>query len=559
MQKRWEIKRSDLKTQRELSASVNISPITSHLLINRGLKFRQEAYEFLRCDLGGIADPFLFKDMEAAIARIKQAISKNESIMVYADYDVDGITGCAIIIKALKELGAQPIYYIPDRLQEGYGLNRMGIERAHQKKVSLLISVDCGINDHDEIDYARSLGIDVIVIDHHPPLAKLPGALAVIDPKRDDSTYPYKDLAGVGLAFRLAQALTGDDRWEDLGLVALGTVADIVPMTGENRILTKHGLMQLERTKSVGLKALMDKAGLAGKSITTRDIGYILAPRINAAGRLGNASDALRLLLTTSEDEADSLAELLDRANSERQGIQDQILKEVLAKVEREVNFKIHKAIVLWDENWHSGVIGIVASRVVEMYYRPTIIISIREGKGKGSGRSIENFHLFDALRSCEQFLEEYGGHKHAVGFTIDTGNVVNFRQQINSVASEAIGPEDLVPKVDIDMEIPLSNLSQELIEEIELLGPFGPCNPQPIFLSRDLSLRSAPTPIGRDSLSMWVTDQGITCEAVLYNSRGLLPSGLEQEKLHLAYSPSIYHWQGESLIRLNVKDIKVG
>ncbi len=330
-------------------------------------------------------------------------------------------------------------------------------------------------------------------------------------------------------------------------------------MTGENRILTKHGLMQLERTGSVGLKAMMDKAGLTGKSITTRDIGYILAPRINAVGRLGNACDALRLLLTTSEEEADSLAQILDRANCERQGIEGRILKEVLNKVEREVNFKIHKVIVLWDENWHSGVIGIVASKVAEMYYRPTIIISIREGKGKGSGRSIENFHLFDALRSCEQFLEEYGGHKHAVGFTIDIGNTVIFRQMINTVASEVIGPEDLIPKVDIDMEIPLSNLSQKLIEEIELLGPFGSCNPQPIFLSRNLSLKGDPVCVGKDSLRMWVTDQRITCEAVLYNSRDLLPPGLKEGKLHLAYSPSIYHWQGESSIRLKVEDIKVG
>lgn len=560
MQKIWNVKAQNPLAQKELANSLNISPILSQLLINRGLSAPKEAYEFLRCDLESLADPYLLKDMDVACARIGKAISRNEKIAIYADYDVDGLTGCAILMKAVTDLGARdPIYYIPNRLQEGYGLNSQAIKRLGEQNVSLLISVDCGIGDHAAAEYTRHLGLDLIIIDHHQPLTKLPEALAIVNPKRSDSAYPYRELSGVGCAFRVVQALTGRQMLEWLDLVALGTVADVAPMTGENRILTKHGLSRLNETTSLGLKALMDVAGVAGRPLATQDIGYILGPRINAAGRLGAADEALKLLLTSSREEADFLAKALDQINSERQRIQRQTLEEAVAKVEREVNFRDHRAIVIWDEAWHLGVIGIVASKVVERYYRPTIIFSVREGKGRGSGRSIENFHLFEALERCQELLERYGGHKKAVGLTIDEDRLNHFREAINSIASEVLTPQDLVPKVEIDLEVPLSGLATELMAEIESLGPFGSGNPRPIFSTRDLTLRTKPDVTGKDRLRMWVTDQKVTYEAVWRRTTRTLPSGLAARPIHLAYSPAAYFWRGQPQIRLELVDAKVG
>ncbi len=559
MHKIWELKPQNPLLQKELASSLNISPILGQLLINRGLRTPEEAHEFLRCDLGSLADPYLLKDMDVACNRIRKAISHNEKIAIYADYDVDGLTGCAILMKAVTDLGASaPIYYIPNRLREGYGLNSQAIKRLYEQNVSLVITVDCGVGDHSAVEYARQLGLDIIITDHHQPTARLPEALAIIDPKRSDSAYPYRELSGVGCAFRVVQALTGRQVLEWLDLVALGTVADVVPMTGENRVLTKHGLHQLSKTKWLGLGALIDVAGLSEKDLTTLDVGYILGPRINASGRLGDADNSIKLLLATSQEEAESLARVLDEANSERRRIQNQTLKEAIAKVEKEINFKDHRTIVIWDEAWHSGVIGIVASKVAERYYRPTILFSVREGKGRGSGRSIKNFHLFEALERCQDLLERYGGHRGAVGLTIDEKRLSDFRQVINSIASELLTPGDLVPKVEIDLEIPLSSLTTEVVAEIETLDPFGPDNPRPIFLSRDLTLRAKPGVAGKESLRMWVTDQRVTYEAAWRRPARTLPSDLAARGIHLAYSPSIYHWRGQPQIRLELVDMKV-
>ncbi len=418
MRKIWRIKDPDPAIQNELSSALKISKITAQLLANRGISDLREAGSFLQCSLTSCHDPFLLKDMDKAVYRIKQAVSGGEKILVYGDYDVDGMTGVAIIYSALKNLGANVSSYIPNRLEEGYGLNSGAVKRAERDGVNLLITVDCGISSFREIEYANSLRMDVIVTDHHEILeSRVPAAYAVINPLQEDCKYPFKHLAGVGIAYKLAKALYENTPFfaEDfLDLVSLGTVADIVPLIGENRVLAKHGLGELNKRHRVGLRALMKVGGLEGKDISSGHIGFILGPRINAMGRIGSPQKALELLLSEDEDLALKLAKTLDTENRNRQKIEGKVLDEALSKVEREVNFKHHQVIVLASENWHAGVIGIVASRIADRFYRPTILISMDGKVGKGSGRSVENFHLFEYLLRCKDSLMGFGGHESA-------------------------------------------------------------------------------------------------------------------------------------------------
>jgi single-stranded-DNA-specific exonuclease len=562
MQKIWEIKKQDLELREELARLLKISPIIGQLLINRGVDCSERAYDFLECNLDNLHSPFLLKDMKLAVGRIKKAISNHEKIMIYGDYDVDGITSVAIMIKALNKMGAQPSYYIPHRLKEGYGLNKNAIQKANQENISLLIILDCGTTNFQEIDDATALGIDTIVLDHHQPIDGLiPGALAVINPKRNNSIYPYKDLSAVGLTFKLVQALTDEKQGLDyLDLVSLGTIADIVPMTGENRVLVKSGLNSLTNSDSPGIKALIGVAGLTGKEITARDVGYILAPRLNAAGRLDSAYLALDLLLGSRDGEVEALAKTLDRKNKERQKIQQKTFEEIIEKIEegKEINFRFHKTIILWNENWHLGIIGIVASRVAERYYRPTIIISVKEGIGKGSGRSIKNFHLFNAIKKCDRFLEQFGGHKQAVGLTVMVDNLSDFRQMANLVASEELSWQDLIPRIEIDAQISLKDLSLELLEGIKRLQPFGPQNRYPIFSSRGLMLKTCPEIVGRRHLKMWVTDEKSIYPAIWYGGAAFSSLNWEKRVFSIDYSPYVRVCKGQKEIQLEIKDVKL-
>lgn len=516
----------------------------------------------MNSDPADLGDPFLFKGMKKAVARIKRAIARREKIMVWGDYDIDGITACALLISALKEMGAQVSHYLPNRLEEGYGLNKTGARIAKKKGVKLLITVDCGISAPQEVNYLKRLGIDIIITDHHQPKEdKLPQALAIINPLQKDCRYPYKYLAGVGLAAKLAAAVCGSQKKileQHLDIITLGTVGDIVPLTGENRILVKHGLASLRQTEKLGLAALIEVSGLSNREINAGHIGYILGPRINASGRLGSPEDSLSLLLAGTELEAQTLAQKLSRGNRTRQKIENETLQEAIEQVEREINFKEHNIIVLGSPHWHQGVVGIVASRLVERYLRPAIIMKLKDDFGHGSGRSIGNFHLLEALTKCRDLLEEYGGHRRACGVKVRKNRFGEFFQMINQVAHQMLKPEDLIPTLEIDARIPLSHLGANLIEELEALAPCGADNPQPVICSSGLRVKSKSSIVAGNHIKFWVTDGRLTCEVIGYNKAGALPQLSGGERIDLAYSPSINNWQGNFSIQLRLEDLKI-
>lgn len=559
MQKNWRVKDPDPAVRDRLSDLLNISKITAQLLVNRGINTADIASDFLKCSLASCHDPFRLKDMDKAVSRIKKAISNGETILVYGDYDVDGMTGVAVLYSAMKILGAKVESYIPNRVEEGYGLNNAAIKRAEKLGVTLIITVDCGITSFKEVEYAASLRIDVIVTDHHEILnSKVPRAHAVINPLQEGCSYPFKHLAGVGIAYKLVKALyEGTPHFAEdfLDLVSLGTVADIAPLVGENRVLTKHGLDELTRRQRVGLKALMDVSNLNG-NISSGHIGFILGPRINAMGRVGSPQKALELLLTDDESAAVEMAKILSTENRNRQKIEARMLEEALAKVEREVNFKEHRVIVLASENWHPGVIGIVASRIADKFYRPAILISLDGKIGKGSGRSIENFHLFEYLLRCKDLLAGFGGHESACGITIEKSNIDEFRRFINEEAFKDADESIFAPSLDIEMDVPLNNITEGVIREIESLAPFGSENPRPVLSSRNVVVKDGPRQIGKSGFKIWVTDNHITCEAVSFG-KGAVERPVAGAGIDLAYTPSINNWQGVQSIQLELKDIK--
>jgi len=562
MQKNWKIKKPNLTLQRKISQALEISSLCAQILINRGVSDSKEASQFLDSDLKDLHNPFLFKGMRKAVRRIKKAISDGEKIMVWGDYDIDGITSVALLLFVLRSMDADAIHYIPNRLEEGYGLNKKGADQAKKKKVKLLITVDCGVSAYQEIEHLNKLGIDTIVTDHHQPKdSSLPKSLCIINPLQKDCSYPYKYLAGVGVAFKLACALLGKEQEvldKYLDLVVLGTVGDVVPLTGENRTLVKSGLAVFAQTKNLGLKALMDASGLKDRQISARHIGYILGPRINASGRLGSPEDSLKLLMSKTELEAHHLAEKLGKGNRTRQRIESQTLQEAIEQVEKDINFKDHNIIVLGAENWHQGVIGIVASRLVDRYLRPAIIMSLEDDFGRGSGRSIGNFHLLKALIECKDLLEEYGGHQRACGIRIKKKKFAKFIQAINHVAKKMLTPEDLIPTVDIDAKVRLCDLNERLIEELESLAPFGTENPSPIICSSDLTIKTRPMVVARKHIKFWVTGGGLTCEAIGYNKAEVFGELKVNQLISLAYAPSINNWQGNFSIQLKIEDLKI-
>ncbi|MDO8535734.1 MAG: single-stranded-DNA-specific exonuclease RecJ [Candidatus Omnitrophota bacterium] len=560
MKKIWNIKPVNTVIQNAFSRELNISKITAQLLSNRGIDSAKEASEFMACSLSSCHDPFRMKGMSLAVERIKSAVLNKEKILVYGDYDVDGMTGVTVLYTALKNLGAIAETYIPNRLEEGYGLNVGAIKKAERDGVSLIVTVDCGIGSFTEIEHAKAYKIDVIVTDHHEIVgSRLPAALAIINPLQEGCEYPFKHLAGVGIAYKLAKALYDGTSFlaEDfLDLVSLGTIADIVPLKGENRILAKHGLDEMNKRTRIGLGALAEASGLNGKEISSGHIGFILGPRINAMGRTGYPQKALDLLMSNDKTEALKLAKLLNAENRNRQKIEAGILEEALSKVEREVNFKHHKVIVLGSENWHPGVIGIVASRIADRFYRPTILVSLNGKHGKGSGRSIDNFNLFDAILRCKDLLISFGGHEGACGITIEKDKLDDFREMINSHKYEESAQAIFSPQLNIDMDIPLNDLTESVISEIESLAPFGEENPRPVFSSRNLLVKEGTRQIGKNGFKMWVTDRSTTCEAISFG-RNQLDVPKSGSGVNLAYIPSINDWQGLQSIQLELKDIQ--
>jgi len=563
--KKWNIRQPDGARQKALEESLGISGIVAQVLINRGIENIDQARTFLKGDAIELYDPFLMKGMHEAVARLKEAIEKRQKILIHGDYDVDGITSIVLLMFTLRKLGLDPDYYVPDRLTEGYGLSEGGVKCAIEKGIDLLITVDCGIKSHEEVVTLNAHNIDVIITDHHEVGRVLPPAFAAINPHQKDCAYPDKSLSGVSITFKLCEALCSKfhskDVWKHVGLVALGTISDVAPLIGENRIFVKEGFKVLNNgISNEGLKALVEESGLKGKEITSYEVGFILGPRINAVGRLGSAEDAVELLLTEDTTKAKVLAKRLNEANRERQKIGNSTLKEVMSKIESEINFKDHKVIVLNNENWHTGVMGIVASRISNRFYRPTILISTKDGIGRGSGRSIENFHLLEALMGCEDILKEYGGHKYACGLSILEENLDKFKKTINEIANNVLLPSDLVPYIDIDAEITLGSLDKGVVEDITNLQPFGKCNQEPIFCSRNLKLIRPPKILKNEHIKIWVTDGSKDFEAIGF--------GLAKEdnieiilkkcpEIDLAYTVSFNAWQGVNSIQLKIEDIR--
>jgi len=543
--------------QNNLSKELGISKILAQVLVNRGIDTSAEADKFLNPKLEHLLDPYLFSDMLPAVNLIKKAYRNKERVMVFGDYDVDGITALALLKGTLSKMGLDVAHYLPHRTKEGYGLNKNIPCIARQKKIKTLITVDCGTSDHEEIKELRRQNIDVIITDHHEAAGGvLPCASSIINPKLKNSGYTYRELSGAGVAYKLCQALTGELLVEDLDLVSLGTIADVVPLTGENRVIAKEGLIRLSQTKRPGLRALIENAGIQDKKFSSTFVSFILGPRINASGRMDTAETSLNLLMSQSRQEADRLAKVVEAHNRQRQKIENKILEEAEDLINKEINFKEHKIIVIAKEGWHEGVLGIVASKLADRFYRPAIVVSLNEDLCRGSGRSIKGFHLFQALLECKEFLNAFGGHSHAVGLVIARDSIEDFKRSINRLARDKLSLEDLLPSLDIDMELNLSDLGEEVISELELLEPFGAANPEPLFYTRNLKLRGEPQILSRETLKFWVSDGNITCQAIGFGLGSFKESLKNADYFDLVYSPRIDNWRGEAGVILEARDI---
>ena len=542
------------------TARISASPIVASVLWHRGIRTKKDAMDFLYPERVSFGDPFLMRDMDLAVSRIIEAIDRRERIVVYGDYDVDGISATAVLLHNLRKLGANADFYIPNRMTEGYGLNRNALEMLAPNS-DLLISVDCGIASVKDVE-AMKEKLDIIITDHHLPGNELPPAVAVLNPHRKDCPYPEKDLCGAGVAFKLCQAL-----WhrmerksfeEDLELVALGTVADLVPLRGENRRIVKEGLMRMTDTAFIGLDALIEIAGLKGKPINAGHVGFILAPRLNAAGRIGTARKGVSLLLATEKCEARSLALELDLLNTERQTMEHAILEDAEERLVGK-NPQDMPAIVVAGKDWNPGVIGIVASRLVDRYYKPTIVLSIQsDGICKGSCRSIKGLHMYKALNACRANLIQFGGHEMAAGLSVKETNLSAFDGAFQDYARQHLSLEDYIPKVAVEAELPPEEITIHFIEELARMEPYGMGNPKPLFGCRQAQIH-APVAIGKEGahLRFQLGEEGKWVTGLFWNEGKLAPV-LETERMELVYVPAINEWNGKRTVQCMIDSMQV-
>lgn len=555
----------DSATVGALVSELQLPEPIANILVRRGYGEPEAAKAFLRPQLQNLNDPWAMADMEKAVARISTAIDSEERILVHGDYDVDGVCGSTLLVRALRELGARVDAFVPNRLKHGYDFGPAGLAAAVELGSGCVLTCDCGIMAHETVDAARRAGIDVVVSDHHTPPTELPPAVAVLNPHRPDCDYPEKVLCGAGVAFKLLHALYEqrgrkvDDLYKYLDLVAIPTVADLVPLTGENRILTRFGLKVLQQTPNPGLQALLRVSGLKpDRPINAGQIGFVIGPRLNAVGRMGEAMRGVRLLLTDDGAEAREIAGIVDEENRIRREADRETLEQAKEMLERVFNPEADYAIVLASQGWHPGVIGIVASRVLEQHYRPTFLIALDGEKGRGSGRSIPGFHLYDALKSCEGHLEQFGGHKAAAGLQIRADKVDAFREALNAVARERLTPEDLRPRLRIDHELPMSEVSAELWRFLSHFGPFGQGNPKPVFLARDVRLLAAPLVVGEDHLRLRLAvGDGATPDAIAFGQGGETEWLSESSRVDLAFQVGIRQWQGVEHVQAQVLDVR--
>ncbi len=580
MEKRWVIKEpSDKQTVKRLSDELNIHPKLANLLVQRGVTTFEEARAFFRPKLSDLHDPFLMKDMDVAVARIVKAIKNHEGIMVYGDYDVDGTSAVALVYSFLKGFCKKLEFYIPDRYDEGYGISYQGIDTAEKHGVKLIIALDCGIKAVDKVEYAKKKNIDFIIGDHHRPGDVLPDAVAVLDPKRADCNYPYKELSGCGVGFKLTQALAKEMNIEKekvyagLDLTVVSIAADIVPITGENRVLAYYGLQMLNENPRPGIYSILKSAGLEStdesstgffsREITISDLVFIVGPRINAAGRIESATASVKLLISNNSDYADKLGAEINIMNTTRRNLDSSITEEAIKTIEENPEYKNRKTIVIYNPQWHKGVIGIVASRLIDHFYKPTIVLTRSDGLITGSARSIKNFDIYDAIDSCSDILEHFGGHTYAAGVALKPENLDLFVSRIENYAKEHLTDDMMVPEIEIDEELFFDDINFKFYRILRQFAPFGPGNLSPLFISNNVIDTGFAKIVGKNGQkhlkfeAVHTNHSGNPIKAIAFNLWQHYEEMAKGRPFKICYHLDENNWLGNTSLQLRVKDIK--
>ncbi len=566
---RWRLREEDKDCQELLIRELGLSRIISRILISRDIVNPDDARRYLSPSLHDLHNPFLMQDMKKAVQRLIHAIHQKEKVVIYGDYDADGITSVVVLLRFLRQIYEGVTYYIPDRINEGYGLNLAAVERMRSEGISLIVTVDCGISDHEQIAYARKLGMDTIILDHHQLSNTLPEAVAVVNPNRTDCLFPFKHLAAVGIVFNFLIALRGALRqegfWKNdlypnlkeyLDLVALGTIGDIAPLVDENRIFVKMGLDLMTEDKRIGIRALKLVSGIEHQVIDSGKASFCLIPRINAAGRIDSAKEAVDLLIADNLDRANELARKLDGFNRKRQIMEKIIFAEILEQVEDQFESGKIGPLVFASPNWHPGVIGIVASRMVERFGRPAILISLKDGIGRGSGRSIASFNMYEGLKHCEGILLSYGGHQHAAGISLREEDIDRFSTLLKEAIDAKVPEADFTAFTTIDAQCSLMDINHELLSQFDQLAPFGSRNPEPVLCVRNVSVAS-PSIVGNNHLKMRVSSDGVSRNSIWF-SNGKFLQEMSEGILDIVFTPQINYWNGSSDIQLKMKDAAI-
>lgn len=565
MQKRWvEREIADPEAIQQLQSALQIDQVLTSILVQRGVRSFEEARQYFRPQLEHLHDPFLMKDMDKAIDRIEKALAEGEKILIYGDYDVDGTTSVALVYSFLKKLHSLIDFYIPDRYKEGYGISFQGIDHAAEHGFSLIIALDCGIKSIDKIDYANQKNIDFIICDHHLPGEELPAAVAVLDPKRSDCEYPYKELSGCGIGFKLVQAyaqkngIPFGDIVCYLDLVAVSIASDIVPITGENRVLAWYGLKRLNTEPCKGLSALIDIAGKKD-NYTITDVVFMLGPRINAAGRIDDAKHAVNLLIADDHAFAYEKSQVINLKNTERKFHDSSITEAALAIIDNDQDLIRRKTTVVYNESWHKGVIGIVASRLTEKYYRPTVVLTQSNGHVAGSARSVMGFDLYEALSACSDLLEQFGGHKYAAGLTMKAENIPAFSRRFEEVVSLTIPEELLIQEISIDAELKLSHINARFFRILNQFAPFGPQNMAPVFISRQVKMQGQGSLVGANHIKMCISQDGSPLfDCIGFGLGDFLPQLKQGTAFDVCYTIEENIWKEKRSIQLNIKGIRI-
>lgn len=558
-----------IKQRDELAQKLGINPVLCQLLIQRNIVTEEEAFQFFNPKLKDLHDPFLMPDMEKAIKRIEQALGQKQRILIYGDYDVDGTTAVALVYKFLRKFTTNLDYYIPDRYDEGYGISEQGIDYADETGVKLIIALDCGIKAIEKVEYAKSKGIDFIIADHHMPDETLPDAVAVIDAKRLDSTYPYEHLSGCGVGFKLVQALAQNNKIDFseltdlLDLVAVSVASDIVPITGENRILTYYGLKQLNSNPSLGLKGIIDICGLTYKDITVSDIIFKIGPRINASGRMMKGKEAVDLLLANSTEDAREKSANIDHYNDNRRELDKRITDEAISFIEEHVDMSTKKSLVIYNEGWHKGVIGIVASRLTEKYLRPAVVLTKSQGFITGSARSVMGFDVYKAIESCKDILENFGGHTYAAGLSLKEENLDEFKRRFDALSIEMMAPEMMRPQITIDAEISFKDINNKFLDDLMRFAPFGPENLNPIFVTRNVQDYGTSKLVGKDGvhlkLEMIDETSHVPMNGIAFRQSENYKMVKNKLPFDICYTLEENNHNGKTNIQLYIKDIDTG